>query len=994
MENRSPPVLCKDFWNIKNDSPIKSNYMKNLYKIMFLCICGTTYAQTQSDIEKIRSRSNLSELQSLEIKFKDDAAKSKARINSLAKTRGWSTSFVNKNGTVSELIDISADGKSPIYFSTDNVNAAKSTRANFLNSGGGLGLNLNGQTMTAYVWDGGATLPTHNEFGGRVSINDGVTTIVAGSNNSQHANHVTGTIVAAGSVPAAKGMAFQANAKTNEWTNDLAEATTAAASGMLISNHSYGWATRNSAGTVLIAAWRFGAYESIARDWDNLMFNAPYYLMVKSAGNDGGDNTANTSPLGGFTNLDKLTGAGTAKNSLLIANANDAVISGTGALTSVTINGSSSQGPTDDLRIKPDLAGNGTSVYSTATLTNPVTPLTNSSYGNATGTSMASPNVTGTLLLLQQHYKNVTGNFMRAATLKGLALHTADDAGAVGPDAIFGWGLLNAKFAAETITKNGTNAIIQENTLNNGGSYTLSVTSDGVNPLIASISWTDPAGVAYAGSTANIGTAKLINDLDIRVTNSSGTSFPYRLLTANTNGLGDNTKDPYERISIAGAAGTYTITVNHKGTLSGGSQKFSVIVTGITVPDLYIKDRPFDVGLQPNPDSGPMWISDDIWVRQSIDGGTAHENPEYKLSSPNGVYIKVHNKGTVPSTSGKVKLYFAKASSGLTWPTNFVSFYVGPVLHGDYIGDVTIPSIPAGGNATVMIPWYPPNPADFTYDIHHFCLAARIESSEDPMFNEQTNISIGVNTKNNNNIAWKNLSVYNLNTTDFVPPTAVFIRGIKSKTINVRFIDKGFNEQLKNNFFELGGTIQATLDPKLFERAEANGSLKGVQIIDKNKILITSREASIANLPIDIDETFGITFDFKVAKDFPAEEQITIDLVQEDARTGELEGGERFALVRAKANPKAGAIALTEAPESRLVNIYPNPTNGIFKISINNEEHGTLRITSLSNTVVFEEKTNKQKEFSVNISKQVPGIYIVQFISDNGKVITRKIIKN
>lgn len=32
---------------------------------------------------------------------------------------------------------------------------------------------------------------------------------------------------------------------------------------------------------------------------------------------------------------------------------------------------------------------------------------------------------------------------MKAATLKGLACHTADDAGTVGPD--HGWGLLNAK---------------------------------------------------------------------------------------------------------------------------------------------------------------------------------------------------------------------------------------------------------------------------------------------------------------------------------------------------------------------------------------------------------------------------------------------------------------------------------------------------------------------------------------------------------------------
>lgn len=971
--------------------------MKNVYKIIFFCICGISYAQTQDDIETIRSNSNVSELESLSLKYKAEAERNKELALSLAKTNGWSVTFINKDGTVSELMGVSPDGKSPIYFTPDNVAAAKSTRTNFLNSGGGLGLNLNGQSMTAYVWDGGATLPTHNEFGGRVSILDGVTTIVAGSNNSQHANHVTGTIVAAGSVAAAKGMANMANAKTNEWNIDLAEATTAATNGMLLSNHSYGWRLRDNFNNVIMAAWRFGAYETFARDWDNLMFNAPYYLMVKAAGNDGTDNTANTNPLGGNTSYDKLTGYATAKNNLVIANANDAVINATtGALTSVTINTSSSQGPTDDLRIKPDLTGNGTAVYSTATLTATPTPLTNSSYGSATGTSMASPNVTGTLLLLQQHYKNLKGNFMRAATLKGLALHTADDAGPTGPDAIFGWGLLNAKFAAETITKNGTFAIIQEHTLPNGSTYSFPVISDGVNPLIASISWTDPAGTANLGSIVNVGTARLVNDLDIRVTNSAGTVFPYRLLSATVNGLGDNTRDPFERIAISGAAGNYTVTISHKGTLVNNLQKYSVIVTGITVPvaDLYVKDRPFDAGVEPNPDSGPMWISDDIWVRQNIDAGLTHENPEYKTSSPNAVYIRVYNKGTNPSSSAKVRLYFAKASSGLTWPTNFVNFNIGTVKHGDEIGEVSIPSILPGGSTIVMVPWYPPNPADFATDIHHFCLTARIESPRDPMPNEVNNISIGANVKNNNNIAWKNLSVYNLNTTDFVAPTAVFIRGIKSKLINIRFVDKGFNEELKNNFFELGGTIEATLDERLFERAQSNGSLKGVKILDKNKILITSAEESIANLPIGIGETFTMTFDFRVAKDFPEDQQITLDLVQEDAQKRELEGGERFALVKAEKPKKdSNEIVLKEAADSGVITIYPNPTDGIFTINVNNNEKGTLKIINMYSGVVFEEKNNKQKEFHVNIAKQIPGIYIVQFTSDSGITTTRKIIK-
>jgi len=77
---------------------------------------------------------------------------------------------------------------------------------------------------------------------------------------------------------ATKGMAYQASARTFEWTNDLSEAATEAAAGMLISNHSYGTPVTNN-GTSL-PAWFIGAYSSEARDWDQLSYQAPYYLMV------------------------------------------------------------------------------------------------------------------------------------------------------------------------------------------------------------------------------------------------------------------------------------------------------------------------------------------------------------------------------------------------------------------------------------------------------------------------------------------------------------------------------------------------------------------------------------------------------------------------------------------------------------------------------------------------------------------------------------------
>jgi hypothetical protein len=482
---------------------------------------------------------------------------------------------INEDGTESLLIAF-LEGDKPLYYSIDNVDAAESTRTDHLHTGGSLGLNLNGDDLTAHVWDGGPVRPTHQEFDGagganRLTINDGVTTL---NGNSFHAMHVSGTIGASGFQAAAKGMAWQANVLAHDWDSDDVEARAEAMSGMLISNHSYG-IPFTSVDTEF--PYYPGQYNSASTEWDDIMYDYPFYLMVKSAGNHG-NSTGGTAPLEGNIQFDKLTGNANAKNNLVIVNAQDANVDGSGNLISVTRNSGSSEGPTDDLRVKPDIAGNGTGLYSSY-------DNSDSAYNTISGTSMSAPNVTGTLLLLQDHNANVNSAFMRAATLKGLALHTADDVSGAGPDAEWGWGLLNAKAAAEAITNadaaNG--AIIEENTLNNGTSYSINVQSDGVNPLLASISWTDPAGTPDNSTTPNVGTPVLVHDLDIRLSNGS-TFYPWRLTSVNTksndsNSGNGNLVDPYERIDISVPAGIYTLTVSHKGALSV-PQAYSLIVTG------------------------------------------------------------------------------------------------------------------------------------------------------------------------------------------------------------------------------------------------------------------------------------------------------------------------------------------------------------------------------------------------------------------------------
>ncbi len=537
-------------------------------------LTSTVSAQTADQALKIVQESNVTKLTELQKSYAKKAALDKKAAQKAAKENGWQVTVKTKDG-FAELQKVVLDKKTgkkvPVYYATSNVAAARSTRANHLNSGGSLGLNLDGQNMTAYVWDGGHARVTHQEYDGpggnnRVSVEDASTE--GGTQLNFHAAHVTGTIAASGVQANAKGMATHTKVRGYMWNNDISEATAAAANGMLLSNHSYGFRSD------LVPDQYFGAYIDESEAWDNVMFNAPYYLMVVAAGNDGNQNSYNGAPLDGNSSYDKLTGHSTSKNNLVVANAQDANVNNDGTLVSVSINSSSSEGPTDDYRIKPDITGNGTGLYSTY-------ESSDTAYNSITGTSMASPNVTGSLLLLQQHYNNLNGNFMRAATLKGVALHTADDAGPSGPDAVYGWGLLNAKAAAAAISDTGSgDSRIEELTLNGGQTYTITVDSDGVSPLLASISWTDRPGTATTATNAN--TAVLVNDLDIRVSQGSTTYNPYRLTGVTTNGTGDNTVDPYERIDVAGASGTYTITVTHKGSLTGGSQNFSLVVTGLS----------------------------------------------------------------------------------------------------------------------------------------------------------------------------------------------------------------------------------------------------------------------------------------------------------------------------------------------------------------------------------------------------------------------------
>jgi hypothetical protein len=302
----------------------------------------------------------------------------------------------------------------------DNKPGGSSHRSDAIrNVNNGTGV-FDGSGIRVMVQDDGEIGP-HIDFTGRLYQSN------ATASTGDHGDHVSGTVGGAGNLnPIATGMApgaelfiYRAAPTYNGFSN--------------IAN-----AYNNEQIRITSTSYSDGCnagYTTRTRDMDLQSRTYPSLLHVFSAGNEG---TADCG-YGAGSGWGNITGGHKAgKNVIAVAN----------LTASDVVAASSSRGPAHDGRLKPDVSGVGTSVYST---------IENNTYATFSGTSMSCPGVSGTLAQLYQAWNAIYGFEPRGDVMKAILMNTADDLGNPGPDFKYGYGRINALKALEVMNTSQVN---------------------------------------------------------------------------------------------------------------------------------------------------------------------------------------------------------------------------------------------------------------------------------------------------------------------------------------------------------------------------------------------------------------------------------------------------------------------------------------------------------------------------------------------------------
>jgi hypothetical protein len=273
-------------------------------------------------------------------------------------------------------------------------------------------------------------------------------------------------------------------------------------------------------------------------------------------------------------------------------------------------------------------------------------------------------------------------------------------------------------------------------------------------------------------------------------------------------------------------------------------------IGGIPIPpkvDLWIADPSPDDGTEPGK-ADWIWVSPNVWVRNQADDKQGYQNPIF--GQDNYVYVSIKNRGTLASTKPtKIEVYRSGASMGRGWPVGW-----------DLVGTAVIDTLGAGKDTTVGIKW----DKDKVPAPGHYCFYARVVSDEDPMFAVEGN-DLVLNTRQNNNVAWRNFDVVGL----LRQVTDTFQVNVGNPAAAPKTVAVVFNEQ-ENLLQNDGAKVTVDLGAVLFQRwQQAGGQGENIKVLNGTEVQLLATPAKLIGLALQANEQLPITMRVEAFKPAP-----------------------------------------------------------------------------------------------------------------------------
>lgn len=316
--------------------------------------------------------------------------------------------------------------------------------------------------------------------------------------------------------------------------------------------------------------------------------------------------------------------------------------------------------------------------------------------------------------------------------------------------------------------------------------------------------------------------------------------------------------------------------------------------------DLMIRDSVSDNGTVPS-NVHYMWVSPDIELEDMYGNiiTNPHGNTECK------VCVKITNNGDMPTYGGeRLFLNWAKAGCDLRWDYNWTgnNYFDCGARTGNVIGDadgVVLPIIEAHSSYVKKVTWSVPmaenyqNCTQFDADRWHFCIVARVHDDDSITGEHQNNGEMGGFTVNNNNVAWKNISIldaqYNTAVVSFSNPFDYLQR------FRLRFNTK---PNKAGDIIFKHADVLIRLDDELVRIwKDGGGVCVGGRYLGENRFLVREPDFYLENIVMPIGRHYTVEAGVRFfTQTTPLCNEFEFDIIEEGEK--EIIGGEHYMAIK------------------------------------------------------------------------------------------------